>query len=106
MLHVAKAFPRMKFLLVNWLFLDGPRMVAAGLKGRCLIDFARMQVIFRKELPRLMASLGPEAFAFGSHMPFEYVAPSLVKLADVQLFHAASYEKIAWQNAVRFLGLQ
>lgn len=106
LLETARAFPALRFLLVNWLGLDGPRMMAAGLKGRCLVDFARMQVIFRKDVPRLIESLGGEAIAFGSHMPFDYVAPSLVKLANVEKFRPADYEAIAWRNAARFLRLE
>ncbi len=104
MLDAAKAHPQLKFLLVNWLGLQGPRLIAAGLKGRCLIDFARMQVVYRKEVPWLIESLGAEALAFGSHMPFDYVAPSLIKLANIEQLHPAEHEKIAWRNAARFLG--
>lgn len=106
LLAAARAHPTLKFLLVNWLGLDGARMAAAGLKGRCLIDFARMQVIYRKEVPRLIETLGVEAIAFGSHMPFDYVGSALVKLANVQLVRPADYEAIAWRNAARFLALQ
>ena len=80
-------------------------MVEAGLKGRCLVDFARMQVVYRKDAPRLIGTLGVEALAFGSHMPFDYVAPSLIKLANVELLRPAEREAIAWKNAARFLAL-
>ena len=93
-------------MLFRSLGLDGTRLAEAGLKGRCLIDFARMQVVFRKEVPKLIETLGVEAIAFGSHMPFDYVGPSLVKLANVQAIRPDDYEKIAWRNAVRFLGLE
>ena len=96
----------MKFLLVNWLGLDGAKLVQAGLKGRCLIDIARTQIVYRKDVPRLIESLGVEAMAFGSHMPFEYVGPSLVKLANVEKLRPAEYEAIAWRNAAKFLGLE
>ena len=82
------------------------RLAAAGLRGRCLIDFARLQVLFRKEVPRLIETLGPESVAFGSHLPFDYVAPSLVKLDSVARFHAPHHEAIAWRNAARFLRLE
>lgn len=104
-LDAARAHPRLKFLLVNWLGLDGKRMVDAGLKGRCLVDFARMQVVFRKDVPKLIETLGVEAIAFGSHMPFDYVGGSLVKFANVERVRPADYEAIAWRNAARFLGL-
>jgi uncharacterized protein len=106
LLQVARAYPDLKFVLANWAGLDGARLVEAGLKGRCLIDFARMQVVFRKDVPRLIEHLGPEAVAFGSHVPFDYIAASLVKLANVELLHPQHYEAIAGGNAARFLGLE
>lgn len=106
LLDAAKTHPQLKFLLVNWAGLDGERLVQAGLKGRCLIDFARLQVVFRKEVPRLIATLGLEALAFGSHLPFDYVGPSLVKLANLQMLRPADWEDVAWRNAVRFLRLE
>lgn len=105
LLDAARAHPQLKFLLLNWIALDGPKMVEAGLKGRCLIDFARLQVVYRKDLPKLIESLGVEAFAFGSHLPFDYVGPSLVKLANVGQFHPTQVEAIAWRNAAAFLQL-
>jgi len=103
LMQVAQAHPQLKFLLNNWIGLDGPRMVDAGLKGRCLIDFARLHVLLRKDVAKLIAALGVEAIAFGSHMPFDYVGPSLVKLADLESLPEADYEKIAWRNAATFL---
>ncbi|MBI5692574.1 MAG: amidohydrolase family protein [Verrucomicrobia bacterium] len=105
LLEAAKQHPRLRFLLVNWAGLDGARLAAAGLKGRCLIDFARQQVLFRKEVPKLLATLGAEAIAFGSHLPFDYVAPSLIKLANLEHLPAADHERIAWRNVAEFLGL-
>jgi uncharacterized protein len=94
-LEAARAFPRLKFLLVNWSGLDGAKLAAAGLRGRCLIDFARLQVVYKKEVPKLIAALGVESIGFGSHLPFDYVAPSLVKLASVQQLRPADVEAIA-----------
>lgn len=105
LLEAAQAHPSLKFVLVNWAGLDGARLAAAGLKGRCLIDFARLQVVFRAEVPKLIEALGVGAIAFGSHAPFDYMGPSLVKLANVQATRPADYEAIAWRNAARFLGL-
>ncbi|MSU72202.1 MAG: hypothetical protein EXS43_07650 [Opitutus sp.] len=105
LLETARAHPKLKFLLVNWLSLDGPKMVEAGLKGRCLLDFSRLQVAQQPEVPKLIEALGVEAIAFGSHMPFDYTGPSLVKLANVQAVRPADYEAIAWRNAANFLRL-
>lgn len=104
-LVAAKSFPTLRMMLVNWAAIDGARLNAAGLRGRCLVDFARLQVLFRKEVPRLIETLGAEAVAFGSHLPFDYVAPALVKLDSVARFHPQHHEAIAWRNAARFLGL-
>lgn len=105
LLEAARAHPNLRFLLVNWLGLDGARLIDAGLKGRCLIDFARTQMVYRKDALRLMDTMGADALAFGSHMPFDYVAPSLVKLANLEQLRPAEYEAVAWRNAARFLRL-
>jgi predicted TIM-barrel fold metal-dependent hydrolase len=101
----ARSHPRLRFLLSNWIGLDGQTLVDAGLKGRCLIDFARLDVLLRKDVPKLVAALGVEAIAFGSHMPFDYVGPSLVKLANLETLPEADYQKIAWHNAAAFLNI-
>jgi predicted TIM-barrel fold metal-dependent hydrolase len=103
--EAAAAFPDLKFLLTNWAGLDGKRLIDAGLKGRCLIDFARLHVLAFKDVPKLIETIGVEAIAFGSHMPFDYVGPSLVKLANLEALPAADHEKIAWRNAAAFLKL-
>lgn len=104
--EIARAHPRLKFLLCNWIGLDGPRLVEAGLKGRCLIDFARLHVLMFGDVPKLIAALGVEALAFGSHMPFDYLGPSLVKFANLKDLSKDDQEKIAWRNAARFLNLE
>jgi len=105
-IEAARSHPKLKFLLVNWINLDGAQLVQAGLKGRCLLDFARLQVAQRDEVPKLMDALGAEAMAFGSHMPFDYAGPSLVKLANVESLRPADHEAVAWRNATKFLGLK
>jgi uncharacterized protein len=105
LLEVAKAHATLKFVLVNWLGLAGDKLLAAGMKGRCLIDFARQAVVGTKEVPKLIEALGMEAMAFGSHMPFDYPAAALVKLSNVAALMPDAYERIAWKNANGFLGL-
>ena len=102
LLKIAGEHPNLKFLLSNWIGLDGAALAKAGLKGRCLIDFARLHVMYLKDVPRLIETLGVEAIAFGSHMPFDYVGPSLVKLANLERLPAADLDKIAWRNAAEF----
>lgn len=105
-LEAARSHPTLRFLLVNWAGLDGAALAAAGLKGRCLIDFARLQVVNRKEVPRLITALGVEAVGFGSHLPFDYVGPALVKLSHLEKLPAGGYERVAWRNAAEFLRLK
>lgn len=103
---VAQQHPRLKMLLSNWQGLSGDRLAAAGLTGRCLIDFARADILLAKSVPKLIESLGVESIAFGSHMPFDYVGPSLVKLAMLESLPQADYEKIAWGNAAAFFDVE
>lgn len=103
---VATAHPQLRLALINWIGLDGNRLRAAGLRGRCLIDFARLHVLMNREVPRLIESLGVEAIAFGSHVPFDYAGPSLVKLANVAAVLPEDYERIAWRNAAEFFRLE
>lgn len=101
-LDAARAHPDLKFALINWAGLDGAKLVAAGLKGRSLIDFARLSVLMRREVPKLIDALGVEAIAFGSHAPFDYYGPSLVKLESLAARGEDEHEKIAWRNAAEF----
>lgn len=102
-IDAARSHPKLKFLLSNWISLNGGQLAAAGLKGRCLIDFSRLHVLMLKNVPSLIADLGVESIAFGSHLPFDYAGPSLVKLANLDTLPAADQEKIAWRNAAAFL---
>ncbi|MDZ4687240.1 MAG: amidohydrolase family protein [Planctomycetaceae bacterium] len=105
--EVAAAHPKLRCLLSNWIGLNGAQLIAAGLRGRCLIDFARLDVLLNKAIPKLVDELRVESIAFGSHLPFDYLGPSLVKLANIAaLFPAEDYEKIAWKNAAAFFRLE
>ncbi len=104
-LEIARQYPQLKLVLVNWIGLDGQRMVEAGLKGRCLIDFARLHVLLYKDVDKLISSLGMSSIAFGSHMPFDYIGPSLVKLANLQSNPDIDYAAVSWRNATEFFGL-
>lgn len=104
--EVARTHPELKILFVNWIGLEGKRLVEAGLKGRCLIDFARLDVVLGATVPKLIDALGADAVGFGSHMPFNYVGPSLVKLANLETLRADDHEEIAWRNAARFLKIE
>ena len=92
-------------MLSNWIGIDGAKLADAGLGGRCLIDFARLHVVLQKDVTKLIETLGVDSVAFGSHMPFDYVGPSLVKLANLESLPAMDYEKLAWRNAVAFFKL-
>jgi hypothetical protein len=96
----------LRLALPNWVGLDGKKLREAGLKGRCLIDFARMQAVVRKEMPQLIGERGVEAIAFGSHAPFDYAGPSLLKRANLERLPAVDFERIAWRNTVSFFGIE
>ncbi|MFN0052687.1 MAG: amidohydrolase family protein [Planctomycetales bacterium] len=107
LIEAATAHPSLRWMLCNWINLKGAELIAAGLRGRCLIDFARLSVLLTKDVPRLIDELRVESIAFGSHMPFDYVGPSLVKLSNIAaLYPAEDYEKISWRNAAEFFRLQ
>jgi predicted TIM-barrel fold metal-dependent hydrolase len=103
--ELAMAHPSVRFSLRNWSGLDGGQLLAAKLRGRCLIEFSRLQVLVSKDVPKLISTLGVDSIAFGSHMPFDYVGPSLVKLANLATLPAGDCEKIAWKNAAAFFQL-
>jgi predicted TIM-barrel fold metal-dependent hydrolase len=105
LLAAAQAHPKLRIFLRNWVALDGRKLADAGLKGRCLLDFARLSVVHTKEVPKLIDALGIEAVAFGTHAPFDYAGPSLVKLANLEARPKAEFEKIAGRNAAAFFGL-
>ncbi len=104
-LAAAQAHPNARFFLRNWGAIDGKRLADAGLKGRCLIDLARLSVVHTKDVPRLIETLGVETVAFGTHAPFDYAGPALVKLANLESRPKAEFAKIAAGNAVAFFGL-
>ncbi len=104
-LELARQHPELRIILSNWIALDGAKLTAAGLKGRVLIDFARLHVLLHGDVGKLIDALGVESIAFGSHMPFDYTAAALVKLANLDTLSKSDQEKIAWQNAARFLKL-
>ena len=104
LLATARAFPSLRIYLRNWVALDGKKLADAGLRGRCLIDFARLSVVHTKDVPKLIDALGIEALAFGSHAPFDYAGPSLVKLENLMSLPADDRERIAWRNTATFFG--
>ncbi len=104
-IELAKSHPKLRMFLCNWLGLDGEKLQSAGLKERVLLDFARMHVVMNKDVPKLFRTLGSQAVAFGSHMPFDYVAPSLVKLANIEELFPETLEAVSWKNAATFFRL-
>ncbi len=101
-LAAAKAQPDLRIALLNWGALDGAKLAEAGLRGRCLVDFSRLQVVLRHDVPKLIAALGPEAVAFGTHAPFDYAGGSLIKLSNLERLYPEDAEKFAGGNATRF----
>ncbi|MBU6174004.1 MAG: hypothetical protein KGQ60_09380 [Planctomycetes bacterium] len=101
-LDLATGNPRLRIFFCNWNSLDGTKLANAGLRGRCLIDFSRLQVLLNRDVFKLMDSLGVESIAFGSHLPFDYVGPSLVKLSILESMEPRDLEKIRSGNAISF----
>lgn len=104
-LSAAENFPELRLALLNWHGFPAPKLVEAGLPGRALIGFTRMSVVLQKAIPSLIESLGIRALAFGTHVPFNYPGPSLVKLEILDVSPGAR-ERISWRNAVEFFGLE
>lgn len=104
-LELARQHPNLRFILSNWIALDGQKLKAAGLKDRVLIDFARLHVLLHGDVGKLIDAVGVEAIAFGSHMPFDYTAAALVKLSNLDTLSAEEQEQVRWRNAARFLKL-
>jgi uncharacterized protein len=102
--QIAKMHPELRLLLLNWSSIDHATFREAGMQGRCLVDFARMRVVLLHTVPRLIDGIGLGAVAYGSHVPFCYPGPALVKLEVLEV-PDEDKERIAWRNAVEFLRL-
>lgn len=104
-IEIAQKFPKLKIMLCNWNALDGGKLAGVGLRGRCLIDFSRLHVILNRDVPKLIDTMGVESIVFGSHAPFDYIGPSLVKLSNLEYLPKEQFEAIAWRNATSFFNL-
>lgn len=104
-LELGKQHPDLRIILSNWIALDGTKLAAAGWKGRVLLDFARLHVLLHGDVGKLIDTIGVDAIAFGSHMPFDYTAASLVKLSNLDTLSEDEQSLIAWRNAANFLNL-
>ncbi len=105
-LEVAKAYPGLRIHFSNWIGLDGRKLLDAGLKDRCLIDFARLHVLLHGDVGQLIERLGVSAMAFGSHMPFDYAGPSLVKLSNLDGLSPDEKDRVRWRNAADFFKIK
>lgn len=104
-LELSRQHPELRLILSNWIALDGAKLKSAGWQGRILVDFARLHVLLHGDVGKLIDSLGIDAIAFGSHMPFDYTAAALVKLSNLDTLSAAEREQVTWRNAARILNL-
>jgi len=104
-LAAARLHPDLRVVFLNWLGINGGALVEAGMKERVLIDLTRMPVVLQKDLPSLIEILGIGSVAFGTHIPFNYPGPSLIKL---ELLNVSSRDRkrIAWKNAAEILGIE
>ena len=101
--EVARSFPDLKVLLLNWARLDARKIRSAGLAGRILIDLARLPVRLDPEVPALIDGLGITAVGFGTDLPISAPGPAFVKLAMLSSLAPADLERIKWRNAAEFL---
>lgn len=104
MLAAAKQQPTVRWLFLNWLGINGTALVEAGMTDRVLIDLTRMSVVLDKSIPKLIEAVGIGALAFGTHIPFNYPGPSLVKLEILDV-SPDERERVAGRNAAEFLGI-
>jgi predicted TIM-barrel fold metal-dependent hydrolase len=95
----------LKVLLTNWLGLNASAIREAGLRERLLIDLARFDVVLFQNLQPLLNELGAQSIAFGSHAPFNYYAPALVRLETLPA-STAERAQIAAENCARFLKIK
>ncbi|MCK5804300.1 MAG: amidohydrolase family protein [Lentisphaeria bacterium] len=102
--RAAKSVPDVRLLFLNCLRIPVEAIKEAGLEGRVLIDFTRMAAVLTKSIPALLESLGAGALGFGSHIPFNYPAPALIKLEIVDVSEE-DRERITWRNAAAFLSI-
>lgn len=96
---------KLKLMLLNWLGVDAKKLSDAGLADRVLIDINRFDVTLYNELEKLIEQLSAGRFAFGTHMPFSYAGPALLRMEVLRL-SAQDKQRIAWQNAAEFLDLK
>lgn len=106
LLDLASRFPKLRILLCNWTGIDGAKLAAAGLRGRCWIDFARLHVLLHQDVPKLIETMGVESIVFGSHAPFDYFGPSVVKLSNLSFQSDDDWERVLWRNAAEFLRIE
>ncbi len=100
-----RARENLQVLLTNWLGLNASAITEAGLRERVLIDLSRFDVVLFKNLQPLLNELGTQAIAFGSHAPFNYYAPALVRLETLPV-SSAERAQIAAGNSARFLKIE
>ena len=104
-LRAVQSHSELKLIFLNWLSISEDTLKEAGLCDRILIDLTRIPILLVKTLPTLIVSVGIQAIAFGTHIPLNYPGPPLVKLEIMEVTEE-DRERIAWRNAVEFLGLE
>ncbi len=91
---------------VRWMAL-----AAVGLDGRRLppeasyaVEISRLTAVLRRDIQRLLESVGPGRVVWGTGMPLNMAAPALLRLQALDV-DAEVRERIAWRNAAEILGL-
>jgi len=71
-------------------------------KSNVLIEISRLGVVLQNEIPRLIEQLGAEKMAFGTGIPFNYPAPSLLKMKMLDSDDRVK-DDLLYKNALRIM---
>jgi len=103
---LAAAHPNTKFLVSNAAGIGGSDLVTKkdDLPANTWVDMCRPDVVYTKELERLVEALGADRIVFGSCIPFCYPEPAIIRM-EVLRDLGYDVEKIGAGNAAQLLGL-
>ena len=102
---LAAAHPNTKFLVSNAAGVGGSDLVTKkdDLPANTWVDMCRPDVVYTKELERLVEALGADRIVFGSCIPFCYPEPAIIRM-EVLRDLGYDVEKIGAGNAAQLLG--
>jgi hypothetical protein len=106
MATLVTAHPDTKFLVTNAAGIAGTDLVTkkADLPDNYWVDMCRPDVVYTKELERLVEALGVDRIVFGSCIPFCYPEPAIIRM-EVLRDLGYDVEQIGAGNISNLLGL-